>query len=298
MGYAAEAAERYLYGGGECGRRSVADSVGDGLHIPDQSHLLQEQEAVIGEVDFPPEKSLPGGGRVMVMVVVPSLSKRDERQPEIIAALIARLIALPPEHMGQGVDGKSGMCQHNGGDEKAPDEHLGSARAQLRGHAVERSPEREHHGAQRHRHKHVETVQEPEFGEFGQVGNRLEVRSEVGRVGDPPQVTPPESMLHRGMNVFFGVRVHMVLAVIGRPPERASLHGRIADQGQDKLHRSGRLEGLVREIAMVKAGETPDEDSAKLNLATKTIETKIDRFLSNSFGFGGTNSSLIIGKYF
>ncbi|MFS4466582.1 beta-ketoacyl-[acyl-carrier-protein] synthase family protein [Maribacter sp. 2210JD10-5] len=40
--------------------------------------------------------------------------------------------------------------------------------------------------------------------------------------------------------------------------------------------------------------EKPDEDSAKLNIATKTVDKKIDVFLSNSFGFGGTNSALII----
>jgi 3-oxoacyl-[acyl-carrier-protein] synthase-1 len=42
--------------------------------------------------------------------------------------------------------------------------------------------------------------------------------------------------------------------------------------------------------------ETPDEDSKKLNLATTTINKKIDLFLSNSFGFGGTNSALIVKK--
>lgn len=42
--------------------------------------------------------------------------------------------------------------------------------------------------------------------------------------------------------------------------------------------------------------ENPDEDSSKLNLVTKTIDKKIDVFLSNSFGFGGTNSALIIKK--
>ncbi|MBT6744930.1 MAG: beta-ketoacyl-[acyl-carrier-protein] synthase family protein [Flavobacteriales bacterium] len=42
--------------------------------------------------------------------------------------------------------------------------------------------------------------------------------------------------------------------------------------------------------------ENPDEASAKLNIASKTIETNIDIFLSNSFGFGGTNSSLIVKK--
>jgi 3-oxoacyl-[acyl-carrier-protein] synthase I len=42
--------------------------------------------------------------------------------------------------------------------------------------------------------------------------------------------------------------------------------------------------------------ENPDEDSAKLNLVKNTIEKDINVFLSNSFGFGGTNSSLIIRK--
>ncbi|PLX10680.1 MAG: beta-ketoacyl synthase [Marinilabiliales bacterium] len=42
--------------------------------------------------------------------------------------------------------------------------------------------------------------------------------------------------------------------------------------------------------------ENPDEFSAKLNIVAKTREMKINTFLSNSFGFGGTNSSLIVRK--
>jgi len=42
--------------------------------------------------------------------------------------------------------------------------------------------------------------------------------------------------------------------------------------------------------------DTPDEFSAKLNIADKCIDKNINIFLSNSFGFGGTNSALIIKK--
>jgi 3-oxoacyl-[acyl-carrier-protein] synthase-1 len=43
--------------------------------------------------------------------------------------------------------------------------------------------------------------------------------------------------------------------------------------------------------------ETPDEDSEKLNIIARTTNKNIDVFLSNSFGFGGTNSTLIIKKW-
>ena len=42
--------------------------------------------------------------------------------------------------------------------------------------------------------------------------------------------------------------------------------------------------------------EQPDEYSEPLNLAVKTVETEVNTVLSNSFGFGGTNSALIIQK--
>ena len=42
--------------------------------------------------------------------------------------------------------------------------------------------------------------------------------------------------------------------------------------------------------------ENPDEYSEKLNIASKTIDTELNVVLSNSFGFGGTNSALVIRK--
>ena len=43
--------------------------------------------------------------------------------------------------------------------------------------------------------------------------------------------------------------------------------------------------------------ENPDEYSEKMNLAITTVETELNLVLSNSFGFGGTNSALVLKKF-
>jgi 3-oxoacyl-[acyl-carrier-protein] synthase-1 len=42
--------------------------------------------------------------------------------------------------------------------------------------------------------------------------------------------------------------------------------------------------------------DNPDEYSAKLNIVVETRQTEIRTVLSNSFGFGGTNSALLLRK--
>ena len=43
--------------------------------------------------------------------------------------------------------------------------------------------------------------------------------------------------------------------------------------------------------------QNPDEYAQHLNIPTKAVDTEINTVLSNSFGFGGTNSALVIKKH-
>jgi len=43
--------------------------------------------------------------------------------------------------------------------------------------------------------------------------------------------------------------------------------------------------------------DTPDPAAKNLNIITQTIEQPVHSFLSNSFGFGGTNSTIIVTSY-
>ena len=42
--------------------------------------------------------------------------------------------------------------------------------------------------------------------------------------------------------------------------------------------------------------EHPDEATACINIVTETTPASFNAFLSNSFGFGGTNSALVLGR--
>ena len=62
---------------------------------------------------------------------------------------------------------------------------------------------------------------------------------------------------------------------------------------------------IIYSILMMKNGfiapniniEKLDEDAQKLNIITQTKNIKINNFLSNSFGFGGTNGSLLFKRF-
>jgi hypothetical protein len=79
-------------------------------------------------------------------------------------------------------------------------------------------------------------------------------------VRKPPRVRNQPAWLRqkplRGvMRVGRGIGVHMVVAMVRRPPQRAALHRRRAEQRERELHRARGAERAVREVAVVEAGD-------------------------------------------
>ena len=133
-----------------------------------------------------------------------------------------------------------------------------------------------------------------------------------------PNVAGPSRSLqlaleHAGMGIkdIGYINAHATSTHVGDTQEAKAIYGIFGDSGVPVTSTKGQTghemwmagaSEIVYSMLMMKnnfiAGnlnfENPDEDSAKLNIVAKTTEAHFDTFLSNSFGFGGTNSTLIV----
>ena len=190
----------------------------------------------------------------MVVVVVPALAERDEREERIVAAVVVRVVAAPSPAMRERVDRDGGVEQHDGRHEEAPDEHLRRARPELGMVALQPAAPQEQRRRERDRHEHVEAIEQAQLGEALEVAHARAVGAEAGAREEPAHVAAQEARARR-MRIVLGVGVAMVVAVVRGPPERSALHAARADHAEHELHDARRAERAVREVAVVERGD-------------------------------------------
>src|SRR5690348_11698354 len=83
----------------DAARVVVAHRHRDRLQIPDDAHPGHDLEQIERDVDLPPVKALARRARVVVVIVVPAFTERDQREEPVVAARIARPVTLLPIDM-------------------------------------------------------------------------------------------------------------------------------------------------------------------------------------------------------
>src|SRR4051794_35782741 len=76
----------------------------DGAQIPDQPEPRKQLQDVESDVDLPPVEPLARRGHAVVVVVVPALTERDERQEKAVAARVLRLETAAAQRVRERVD--------------------------------------------------------------------------------------------------------------------------------------------------------------------------------------------------
>jgi hypothetical protein len=97
--------------------------------IPHEAKPGEGFKGVVRDIDLPPVKPLSLRARVSVMVVVPSLSKCNQRKYEAVLAVVAGFETSLTDDMSERVDAECSVIEQSGADTEPPREHLKGARS-------------------------------------------------------------------------------------------------------------------------------------------------------------------------
>jgi hypothetical protein len=84
-----------------------------------------------------------------------------------------------------------------------------------------------------------------------QVRNFDQVGDIVLSAEDPSEMTVNEALVSRRMDIFLGIGMKMVMAMLRRPPQNALLCATLGRECEDELKYPGRRVGAVRKIAVL-----------------------------------------------
>mmetsp|Transcript_25658 Transcript_25658/g.42930 ORF Transcript_25658/g.42930 Transcript_25658/m.42930 type:complete len:207 (+) Transcript_25658:547-1167(+) len=175
------------------------------------------------------------------MVVVPALTERKDPYPPVVPRQVTSVVGLLSPHVASRVH-KPGDVVH-----PADAERVGPGESSPTTNGKGGKPRRQHVQAICLLQPHVERLLLHIRGVGAWV--HAGVRGRV--VQEPAHVAVVEAFV-RGVRIAGGVTVQMVVPVGADPLERISLDSENAAVSENVFQPLGRLEGLVRELAVVR----------------------------------------------
>ncbi len=86
---------------GAAGRCRPKDAGRGYAQVPDETEYFEYSQDVVGDIDLPPEESLPCRCHVVMMIVMPAFSQGEKGEKEVVATVVAGFVALTPPTVGQ-----------------------------------------------------------------------------------------------------------------------------------------------------------------------------------------------------
>ena len=191
----------------------------------------------------------------MVVVVVPPFTKGDDRQEEVVPRVIFGLEISTTPNMSERIDGVRAVVTQHGGDKEAPNQSLTRSQTKAGKESRGEVASSQHEESRGDCRDVVVAVQPDQLGEFHPVSHQTNTNRGSFLAEKPAAVGFPKSMLLGGVRVQMGVRMRVVIAVVGGPPDRTTLDGRSPQKSHEKLNRTAGAECLMTEVPVVKASD-------------------------------------------
>ena len=198
-----------------------------------------------------------------MVVVVPGLAHRRQRQPGEVARLVLGLIGLAAEHVAERVDAVGDVVEDEHPHRAAP-EHSGQPAEDL---AADPPAEEEGDEEAGHRPEEEAAVDEAAHRVALEVGGEAVLAAALGVVEEPAHVGVVEALQRAApaaavsvvgaVGVALGVRAGVVLSVVGDPGDQRPLDRRRAKRPEDAAQGRAGGEAAVGEEA-VKADGDPE----------------------------------------
>src|SRR3954469_20523668 len=238
--------------------------------VPRQPARLERAAHRRRRVELPAAEPVGRRGRKRVVVVVPRLPERGQREPEDVARLVARRVRAAPERVADRVDAVGDVVQGEHPDPAAP-QQAGQRGLEA---AADEPPEPEGEREPADRPDEERAVDERDHRVAQQVGRVAGARAALVMAKQPADVGVQQAAQRtaqadavvdvRAVRVARPVRERVVLAVVGDPRDHRPLDRRRAEDRETAAHHAAGLEAAVREQAVeadghAEAGERVDD---------------------------------------
>ncbi len=190
-----------------------------------------------------------------MVVVVPAFAHGQQAEHPVVPAIVIHFISPLPDHVRNGINAEGHVVDGDRAKEKTVKDKLPARNAPVRFKPMQQRTNPQQHPGKYESRCIGMSVEPHQFGVFGKILYAPQVGFHQLPLHDPSNMRLPEAPVPRGMHIVFLVGIHVVEAVVARPPERVALGCGGPKHGQDKLEHTAGLEALVGKIPVVARGQ-------------------------------------------